>query len=397
MAHRIAGKQRSHRPHKGPQGDLCNLRHPLHAHYRWRTRIHRLCNKRSADQLGGPPPDFLGIQPSREQPRRNRGQNRQEAGNTDPGGALKSAFFKALLTYRNCPCPDTRMSPAMCLFGRPIRDLLPTLPTRLQQPTQDGTTQHTRQTALKKRQSLGKKRWTEHTKGLSPLKRGDRVLVQNQTGHHPTKWDSTGVVVEVMQYHQYQVRMDSNGRATANTSGGTPSPSLHQTTPYSGACPIPSHQCCPDQQHNQRHHLANHYQAHRYSHLATPYQAPPPSQPSPGNPVPPPSQPSPGNQAPPPSQPSLGTPATPTSLQLPGTPEPPQPPRAHTTTQRQPTITPATTRSYAAVAGTPVTRRNPPPLAPKKLAQIPPPPPKPTNPAQNALRRSTRTRKPRQF
>ena len=52
------------------------------------------------------------------------------AGNTDPGGTLKSAFFKALLTYRNCPCPDTRMSLAMCLFGRPIRDLLPTLPTR---------------------------------------------------------------------------------------------------------------------------------------------------------------------------------------------------------------------------------------------------------------------------
>ena len=50
------------------------------------------------------------------------------------------------------------MSPAMCLFGRPIRDLIPTLPTRLQQPTQDGTTWHTRQTALKKRQSLGKKR-----------------------------------------------------------------------------------------------------------------------------------------------------------------------------------------------------------------------------------------------
>ena len=105
---------------------------------------------------------------------------------------LKSA--KALL---NCPCPDTRMSPAMYLFGRPIRDLQPTLPTWLQQPTQDGTTEHTRQTALKKRQSLGK---NQHTKGLSPLKRGDRVLVQNQTGHHPTKWDSTGVMVEVMQY-----------------------------------------------------------------------------------------------------------------------------------------------------------------------------------------------------
>jgi len=70
------------------------------------------------------------------------------AGNTDLGGTLKSAFFKALLTYKNCQCSDTRMSPAMCLFGRPIRDLLPTLSIQLKQPTQDSTTWHARQIAL---------------------------------------------------------------------------------------------------------------------------------------------------------------------------------------------------------------------------------------------------------
>ncbi len=32
---------------------------------------------------------------------------------------------------------------------------------------------------------------------------GDRVRIQNQTGHHPNKWDRIDVVVEV---HQYQSR-----------------------------------------------------------------------------------------------------------------------------------------------------------------------------------------------
>ena len=60
------------------------------------------------------------------------------AGNTGPGGSLQSPFFKALLLYRNCPSPDTKMSPSMALFGRPIRDLLPIIPARFKQP-QDGT------------------------------------------------------------------------------------------------------------------------------------------------------------------------------------------------------------------------------------------------------------------
>ena len=227
------------------------------------------------------------------------------AGNTDSGGTLKSTFFKALLTYRNCPCPDTRMSPAMCLFGRPIRDLLPTLPTRLQQPTQDGATEHTRQTALQKRQHLGKKRWAEHTKGLSPLKRGDRVLVQNQTGHHPTKWDSTGVVVEVIQYHQYQVRMDSNGKTTTRNRQY-----LRRNT-----TPIPP----PDHPLQQR---LPHPQPPVPSRPTT-QPATPPRQPLPGTPATPPSQPLPGTPAPPPSQPLPGTPPPPPSHPSPGTPAPP--------------------------------------------------------------------------
>ena len=40
-------------------------------------------------------------------------------------------------------------------------------------------------------------RWTEHTKRLPPLTVGDNVRIQNQTGPQPTKWEKTGLVIEV--------------------------------------------------------------------------------------------------------------------------------------------------------------------------------------------------------
>ena len=131
------------------------------------------------------------------------------AGNTGPGGTLTSPFYKALLTYRNTPAPDTRTSPAIIVLGRPIRDMLPTLPSKLQIPKD----QH-RQTAMEKRSSEAHQRWNTHSKGLPPLTRGDPVHVQNKHGNHPGKWDSTGIITEVLQFHQYTVLMDGSGRLT---------------------------------------------------------------------------------------------------------------------------------------------------------------------------------------
>ncbi|GFO36285.1 hypothetical protein PoB_006279000 [Plakobranchus ocellatus] len=36
--------------------------------------------------------------------------------------------FKCIIQYRNIPDRDTRLSPAMCIFGRLIRDLIPIHP-----------------------------------------------------------------------------------------------------------------------------------------------------------------------------------------------------------------------------------------------------------------------------
>ena len=57
-------------------------------------------------------------------------------------------------------------------------------------------------------------RWKEHTRFLPPLSVGDHVRIQNQMGNHPKRWDKTGVVIEVRQYHQYVIRMDGSGRVT---------------------------------------------------------------------------------------------------------------------------------------------------------------------------------------
>ena len=121
------------------------------------------------------------------------------------------AVQRAILQYRNSA---TKQSPATCLFGRPTRDLIPLVPGKYHpHPTwQDNLSQ--RETALRQRHSLAQEHWTEHTRQLSPLKVGDRVRLQNQTGNFPNKWDRTGCVVEVKQFHQYGIRVDGSGCLT---------------------------------------------------------------------------------------------------------------------------------------------------------------------------------------
>ena len=43
---------------------------------------------------------------------------------------------------------------------------------------------------------------------------GDHVRIQNQTGTHHTKWDKTGLVIEIRQFDQYVIRVDDSGRTT---------------------------------------------------------------------------------------------------------------------------------------------------------------------------------------
>ena len=56
------------------------------------------------------------------------------------------------------------------------------------------------ETALARKGRVSKGIWSDHTTVLVPLQVGENVLVQNQTGKHPTRWDKRGVVMKAEEH-----------------------------------------------------------------------------------------------------------------------------------------------------------------------------------------------------
>ena len=135
--------------------------------------------------------------------------------NTGATGSLDTdKFQRAMLVYRNSIDPETRASPALVVFGRPIRDAIPIPMGRYCPHSTWQETLANREQALARRHSREHEKWEEHTHSLPPLRVGDHVYLQNLVGNHPRRWERTGVIVEVRQYHQYVVRVDGSGRVT---------------------------------------------------------------------------------------------------------------------------------------------------------------------------------------
>ena len=128
--------------------------------------------------------------------------------------ARADKFLRAMLNYRNTPDPTTGCSPARALFGRDIRDFIPVQRGRYRPCHIWSEAMKYRELALRHRWAQGRERWTEHTKRLPPLKVGDLVYIQNQSGNYPTRWDKSGVVIEVLQNDQYGIKVDGSGRVT---------------------------------------------------------------------------------------------------------------------------------------------------------------------------------------
>ena len=115
------------------------------------------------------------------------------------------------MTHRNTPVQDTRVSPAVLLFGRPMRDHLPRLKRELR-PVWDIIAQ-SREHALAKR--VYRSNPAElNRRELPSLTIGDDVQIQNQLGNRPKRWSSTGVVTEVLPNRQYTVMKDGSPRIT---------------------------------------------------------------------------------------------------------------------------------------------------------------------------------------
>lgn len=134
--------------------------------------------------------------------------------NAGPHGSLDTdKFARALMQYRNTPLQDINLSPAQILLGRNIRDFFPFLNSKCTIRKEWQIAAEDREKALARKHATQHERLSLHTRKLPPLQLGDTVLIQNQTGNHPTRWDRTGVVIEAGPGpRQYLVRTDGSGR-----------------------------------------------------------------------------------------------------------------------------------------------------------------------------------------
>jgi transposase InsO family protein len=148
--------------------------------------------------------------------------------NTSKDGKLNfDTFAQALLTHRNTP-DQTGASPAQIVFGRNIKGFFPSKPGSLMLNPEWKLVLERRELALARRHCKRGEELGEHTRTLAPLNTGQVVLVQNQQGNKPKRWDRTGLVVEVKPNDQYLVRMDGSGSASLRNRRF-----LRPTTPYS--------------------------------------------------------------------------------------------------------------------------------------------------------------------
>ena len=106
------------------------------------------------------------------------------------------------------------MSPAMCLFGRPIKDFVPIYLGKYLPHSTWQSVLADRENALQQCHMKIAERLEQHTKRLPALRVNDRVRLQNQIGLNPKRWDKTGSVIEVKQHDQYIIRVDGSRHVT---------------------------------------------------------------------------------------------------------------------------------------------------------------------------------------
>ena len=141
--------------------------------------------------------------------------------NIAPDGSLDTdKFVRAMLTKRNTPDADSRLSPAEILMGRKLNDSMPTIPKHIAVMSNPEVLPiwreawAAREEAMRTKYTRNAEKLSAGAKQLKQLNTGDAVIIQNKYGRSPKRWERTGTVVEVRDFDQYIVKVHGSGRLT---------------------------------------------------------------------------------------------------------------------------------------------------------------------------------------
>ena len=100
------------------------------------------------------------------------------------------------------------------MFGRNVRDFITVLPNKYEPCQEWSLLQEDRERAFARKLYNDGTRLAKGTRKMPPLAVGDKVLVKNQTGRAPNKWDKSSVIIECKPYDQANVMMDGSRKVS---------------------------------------------------------------------------------------------------------------------------------------------------------------------------------------
>ena len=127
--------------------------------------------------------------------------------NINPNGSFDNdRFLRALLQMQNTPDADCKISPEI-IFGKLLRNAF-SFVNRLRKYTNPFIRPTWRDAWTKKEEAMLtyfsrlSECLNQSARHLPSLSIGDCVLIQNQHGSNPTKWDKSDIVIEVGDFDQ---------------------------------------------------------------------------------------------------------------------------------------------------------------------------------------------------
>ena len=129
---------------------------------------------------------------------------------TSTGDLDNNKICRALLLHRNSPDPSTKVSPAEIVFV--TRNSLPKANYRPREPWSSLASK--REALLLHRHFKKVESLDFGARKLQPLQVQDHVYIQYQSGNKPLQWDKSEVIIEVLPFDSYLVRVDESRKIT---------------------------------------------------------------------------------------------------------------------------------------------------------------------------------------